>query len=480
MVDTTVRAPGQQDEQAPVRPLWRNVQFQVLWAGQSASTLGIAVADVAYPLAILALTGSAARAGLFAAVQAAGALAAGLPGGHLADRCDWRRIVIAAETSRALVTGGIVAALLLGALSLPVLLIAAALLGTGQAIASSARYLLVRAAVPPSQLTAALTQDEVRQNGAMLIGPPVGGALYAIRALAHATPFLFTAASFVLSLVTALLIRVNQDEPRDAAAGVAATGQSADPAASDTTAAGVPDRTAPADEPSGADPARSSADDQAGSAAGAAAAAPATAGRGRPRLAMLEGLATLWHQPVLRGAMLLIMMVNTVGSGLDIILVVVLRQQAVAPAMIGLALGGGAVGGLAGAPLVPLLHRLRPGVLLLGICLLLVPVVALLAVPAGPWWAAAVLFAGMLGMPAIRVLLDVLVLRQAPADQRGRVIGAVQTLLGIGIPAGLAGSGLLLQFLPATTAVLVLAGLLALSVLSCAMLPALRQSRWPA
>ena len=467
MVDATVQAAGQDDGQPRIRPLWRNVQFQVLWVGQSASTLGIAVADVAYPLAILALTGSAARAGLFAAVQAAGALAAGLPGGHLADRYDWRRIVIAAETSRALVTGGIVAALLLGALSLPVLLIAAVLLGTGQAIAGSARYLLVRAAVPPSQLTAALTQDEVRQNGASLIGPPVGGALYAIRALAHATPFLFTAATFVLSLITALLIRVNQDEPRGAAAGTA-TG----PAATQATAAGAPGSKPPADGSSG--------DGPSGPAAGGAAAAPGTAGRRRPRLAMLDGLAILWHQPLLRGAMLLIMMVNTVGSGLDIVLVVILRQQAVSPAMIGLALGGGAVGGLAGAPLVPLLHRLRPGVLLLGICLLLVPVVALLAVPAGPWWAAAVLFAAMLGMPAIRVLLDVLVLRQAPAGQRGRVIGAVQTLLGLGVPAGLAGSGLLLQFLPASTAVLVLAGLLALSVLSCAMLPALRQSRWPA
>ncbi len=195
---------------------------------------------------------------------------------------------------------------------------------------------------------------------------------------------------------------------------------------------------------------------------------------------MLDGLATLWHRPLLRAAMLLIMMVNTVGAGLDIIVLVILRQQAVSPAMIGLALGGGAVGGLAGAPLVPLLHRLRPGILLLAICLWLVPAVALLAVPAGPWWTAAVLFSAMLGVPSMRVLIDVLVLRQAPADQRGRVLGAVQTLLGLGMPVGLAASGLLLEFLPATAAMLVLAGVLAASVVSCAMLPALRQSRWPA
>jgi len=195
---------------------------------------------------------------------------------------------------------------------------------------------------------------------------------------------------------------------------------------------------------------------------------------------MLQGLATLWRQPVLRAAMVLIMMVNTVGAGLDIIVVVILRQQSVSPGLIGVALGGGAIGGLAGAPLVPLLHKLRPGVLLLGVCVWFLPPLALLAVPAGPWWAAMLLFAAMLGVPAVRVLIDVLVLQQSPAGQRGRVLGAVQTLLGLGMPVGLAASGVLLQVLPAGTAMLVLAGVLAASVLSCAMVPALRQARWPA
>ena len=44
-------------------PLWRNLQFQTLWLSQAVSSLGSGVADVAYPLAILALTGSPARAG---------------------------------------------------------------------------------------------------------------------------------------------------------------------------------------------------------------------------------------------------------------------------------------------------------------------------------------------------------------------------------------------------------------------------------
>jgi MFS family permease len=433
--------------QAP--SLWRNFQFQVLWIGQSASTLGTSVADVAYPLAILASTGSPARAGLFAAAQAAGALAAGLPGGQLADRHEWRRIVVVTEAARAAVTALVAAALILGLLSLPVLLAAAVLLGVGQSVGGAARYLLVRSVVPDEQLTAALTQDEVRLNGAALAGPPLGGVLYGIRALAHTVPFLFTAASFIVALATALLIRSG---PRD----------------------GEPVRRS--EDREGSEPAESLAGDT-----GLATDQPASAAASRNRSGsgLLAGLGVLWGRPVLRATALLIMIVNTIGVGLELVVVVILRDQAVSPSMIGLALGGGAVGGLVGAPLVPVLHRLRPGILLLAVGLLLIPTFALLAVPAGPWWAAGVLFVAMLGVPSIRVLLDILVFRQVPTGQRGRVIGALMTLMGLGMPIGLAGAGLLLQYLSAPAVMLVLAGVLAAGVLGCATMRPLWQARWP-
>jgi hypothetical protein len=77
------------------------------------------------------------------------------------------------------------------------------------------------------------------------------------------------------------------------------------------------------------------------------------------------------------------------------------------------------------------------------------------------------------------VLLDVLVFRQAPADQRGRVIAAVLTLISLGVPVGLAGTGLLLQFLPAPAAMLILAGALGAGTLACATRRSLYQARWP-
>jgi hypothetical protein len=90
-----------------------------------------------------------------------------------------------------------------------------------------------------------------------------------------------------------------------------------------------------------------------------------------------------------------------------------------------------------------------------------------------------VLFVSMLGVPAIRVLLDVLVLRQTPPQERGRTLGAAIVLLGLGSPVGLAAAGILLQVLPGPTAMLALAGVLAAGGLGCAMIAPLRQARWP-
>ncbi|HEY2549526.1 MAG TPA: MFS transporter, partial [Streptosporangiaceae bacterium] len=417
------------------RPLRRNLPFQALWLGSSASALGLAVADIAYPLAILMVTGSPGDAGLFAALQALGALLGGLPGGLLVDRVSPRVVLMIAEGCRALVTAVAAAGLAMGWLTFPELLAAALLLGIGQPVTSAARLVLLRAVVPAEQLTSALTQDELRINGAALAGPPIGGSLAALRALAHAVPFVFTAVSFVLSMASALLVRPARP----------GAGQQRDT------------------EPASAKPAG----------------AGRTAAGGRRGESMLLGIRVIWASPVLRAATMLIAIINTVGVGLDLVAIVLLRAQGVGPGVIGVALAGAAAGGLAGTRLVRPLHRLQPGVLLLTVCLTLIPLCALLALPYGPWWTAGLLFTAMLGVPSLRVLADILILRPTPPEQRGRVVGAVMTLFGLGTPAGFAIAGLLLQHLAPTPAMLVLAGALAAGVLYCATKRELWRARWP-
>jgi MFS family permease len=420
------------------------MQFQTLWLGSAASSLGVSVAEVAYPLAILALTGSAAKAGMFAAVLTIGMLAGALPGGQLADRHDRRVIVIAAEAARAAVTAAVAIALIAGWLSFPLLLAAAALLGVGQVVVGAARMPLVRAVVSDSQLSSALVQDEVRQNGAALAGPPLAGWLDALRALSHAVPLLCTAAAFAFSVLAAVAMKAM---PRGVPGSTAAP-----------KAAGISGAATETD-PSGGHPPASGA---------------------RPSESdMLAGIRALWRAPVMRAAMLLIMIGNMIGVGLDLAVIVILRQQHHPSGTIGLVLGAGAIGGLAGAPLVKVLHRLRPGVLLLGMGLTFIPVFAGLALPFGPWWVAGLLFIAMLGVPALRVLVDVLIIRQTPDEQRGRVVAAVMMLVSLGMPAGMAGTGLLLQVLPAQAAMLTLVGVLAIGVAYCATKRELWQARWP-
>lgn len=424
-----VQDPPAGQAERPV-PLWRNLQFQTLWLGQAASSLGAGVGNVACPLAILALTGSPGRAGLFAAVQTAGLAAAALPAGQLADRRDRRTIVVLAETARALVTTVVAVGLITGWLSLTPLIAAAALLGAGQAVTGAARNPLVRSVVPTSQLTAALTQDEVRQSGAALAGPPLAGALYGIRALGHSVPFLFTAVAFVLSALGALAMKL-----------------------------------LPAGPDYGATPVRAD--------------APVKQAAAADDGGMLAGLRVLWASPMLRAALVLITLINAVGAGLDLIVIVILRNQHVPAAEIGLVLAAAAAGSLAGAPLVKPLHRIRPGLLMLGACLIEVPLLAGLALPYGAWWAAGLLFIPSLGIPSLRVLLDVLIFRQTPDEQRGRVVAAVMTMMAIGMPAGLAVTGALLQWLPARAALLTLAALQAAVVLYCGAKRELRQASWP-
>ena len=407
-----------------VVPLRRNWRFQVLWIGSTVGFLGLEAADIGYPLAILALTGSPAWAGVFGFVQSVVRLVAALPAGQLADRMDRRLLLVTAEGARALVTATVAVAVATHRLSLTHLLVAAAVLGAASALGGPARMLVVRAVVPAAQLTSALTQEEVRNNGAVLIGPPLGGLLYGLR---QWLPFLVSALAFAVSFAAALVVRVPARPPA----------------------------------PAGAAPAGGQGDDSGGD-------------------GMLAGVRTLWRDPTLRATTLAVAALNTIGAPLVLITVVLLRAQGVPPWQIGAAMTGVAVGGFAGSVLIgPLHRRLRPGVLLLAVIGVEVPLLALLAVPAGPWWMAGVLFFVALGLPALRVLVDVLIFRQVPDAQRGRVIAGAMVAFELGAPLGVAGAGTLLAVASPSTAMLILAALLALAAGYAGSSRQLRHAPWP-
>lgn len=415
-------------------PLRRNRRFQILWIGAAAANLGLETVEVAYPLLIMSLTGSPALAGLFGFAQIGTALLVGLPAGAVVDRWDRRRILLISEAVRALTLAFIVLILMAGRANFALLIMAAIVLGAGTAFGAPARMLLIRAVVPDHQLTAALSQDEARSGAAALAGPPLGGALYLV---SRTFPFVAAIAGFVISFVCALMIRVPK-------------------AASETEPV--------SNEPVGNEPVGNE---------------PKSALS--PLTNVFSGLRELIGDRLLRSALLLVSIFYFSITAAILMVMVTLQDQHHSAGTIGLALSGTAVGMLVGSALVPRLNRrLSPGALLLAASTLTTVAVALLALPLGPVWVFAMLTLAALGLPALKILVDIMIFRQTPDHRRGRAIAATITLIGAGSPLGSLAGGLALQFLGVTGAIVLIAGVQAVITVAGLANRHVRSARWPA
>jgi hypothetical protein len=123
---------------------------------------------------------------------------------------------------------------------------------------------------------------------------------------------------------------------------------------------------------------------------------------------------------------------------------------------------------------------LRPGVLMLGQSAIVAVLISLLGLPLGPWWAAAVLFVLMLGVPTMRVLVDLVMFRQVADEQRGRVMTAAFTLWGLGSSAGTFLIGVLLEISPVRNALLAVGAAVAAVFLAGLLNRDFRGTAWPA
>ena len=63
-------------DRQPARPLWRERNFAIFWAGQTLSAAGDSFAYIAVPLLVLRATGSVAQMGLLTGVAGTASVAA--------------------------------------------------------------------------------------------------------------------------------------------------------------------------------------------------------------------------------------------------------------------------------------------------------------------------------------------------------------------------------------------------------------------
>ncbi len=182
----------------------------MLWGGEALSQLGSQASTVAFPLLVLALTGSAAKAGIVGLAKWLPLAVAALPAGVLADRFDRKRLMIGSDAIRAVLLASVAITVALGSASFVLVATVAFLDGCLFAL----RYVCERGAlahvVEKEQVPSAVAQNEARAFAANIAGPPLGGLLFAA---ARALPFIADAVSYVASMASVALTRAQFQEP---------------------------------------------------------------------------------------------------------------------------------------------------------------------------------------------------------------------------------------------------------------------------
>jgi MFS family permease len=385
----------------------------MLWVGQLLSDTGTEVGLLAYPLLILALTHSAALAGVVGTARAIALLCLQLPGGALADRLDRRLTMIICDTVRAGMLALLVLLIVLHLAPWPVVLIVSLIDGGARAIFDPAATAALPGIVPDGQLERAWAATEGRLYAASLAGPALGGVLFG---LGRAVPFLADAVSYGVSCGTVSRIR-GQFRPKS------------------------------------------------------------TAGRKALWREVADGLHLVWQVPILRAVVLQAPLVNLAFSGVIFTVTIALRQHGTSTAVIGLVQAAIAGGGLLGAVVAPRLQeRMRlstlvatitlAGALLFGAAALLIP---------SPLVAAPIAVALLLA-PAANAALFAVLLRTTPEDMRGRVSNTVvMAATALATLAPLI-AGLLVEHVSGAWAMGAFAASMAVAAALCLILPGLRRA----
>lgn len=195
----------------PPSSLRRNRDFLLLFGGQVVSAIGSQVSQLAFPLLILAVTGSPAQAGFMGAMRGLAYVFFGLPAGAFVDRWDRKKVMILSDFGRAAALGSIPVALALGRLTLVQLYLVTFAEGMLFIFFGLAETACLRGMVRTEQLPAAVSFNEGSYSLSGLLGPSLGGALYGVQ---RTLPFIADAVSYVVSAVALLFTKIASQPER--------------------------------------------------------------------------------------------------------------------------------------------------------------------------------------------------------------------------------------------------------------------------
>jgi MFS family permease len=352
------------------RQLSRNRDFTILWTGETISELGSTMSLFVFPLIGYRLTGSTLVSALLEAAALFGLCAMLLPAGILADRYDRRALMLLASATGAALYGSLAVAGWLGALTVPHLAVVALLTGVAQGVFQPAQIGAIRAVVSDEDLPTAFSQNQARQHIASLLGGPLGGLLYAVRAWA---PFLVDAVTYAVSCFTLSRLRSDlRPKPRQGAP-VSATEQ------------------------------------------------------------VKEGFRFVWHQPFFRTLLLWSGMCNLLVNACFFVVTMRLIREGYPPAQIGLVSTAAGIGGILGALAAPsIIDRTRTGVLTVGVAWMCVLPLLPLVWWSTPLAACTSVFFLLLLNPAGNAGIGSYRAAMTPDDLQGRV-GSAMAFVSMGV-----------------------------------------------
>ncbi|WP_406503967.1 MFS transporter [Streptomyces sp. NBC_00212] len=372
------------DKRAARRPVSRDVRL--FWCASASDALGTQASGVVLPLLLLGLGHSAAVVGLVAGVSTAAGLLLAPLAAVPADRGARKPVMFWSATVSALAMAGVTVAVAAGRPSLALLLGAVLVERFSTAVYEAAAAGTVAMIAPPAECPRVVAALSAGDQGALILGPALGGALYQA---ARALPFLADAVSYAVAAGCVRALSSNLRPERCADAGAA-------PEVEVDSGA-----TAPAPTTRRPHPAR------------------------RIREELGAGLALVRTSPFLRLVLIWTATVNGVIVALYYGAVFTLQKGGHGGAPMGLVLALSGAAGLAGSLAAPrIAGRIGAARLLVTVSWLLVPLAAGLATADGPWTYGALFGVFCLLMPLVGVVLQSRALQETPPGLQART-GAV-------------------------------------------------------
>ncbi|WP_196073398.1 MFS transporter [Nakamurella alba] len=158
------------------RSLWHHADFRRLWAGDTASQLGVALGALAIPyLAVTVLHANEFQMGLLATLGGLGFLIIGLPAGAIVDRYAKRSIMLLVDLLRALLLLSLPVAGWLGLLGIVQVMVVATAIGMSTVFFDVSYQSYLPLLVHRDHVVEGNAKLQASQSVSMAAGPAIGG-----------------------------------------------------------------------------------------------------------------------------------------------------------------------------------------------------------------------------------------------------------------------------------------------------------------